>query len=186
MPEETDIIEDEETTDDIWKKLGIKDPEEEFEAESEEAEGGAGKEDKILKKLSAQVENFDKKFTQDRLQREKERFLESADTDALEKDLFKTVNKFVTDPESLQHAITLTKRLAAEQREKIAAYDKGAKEQVSKAWGGASPGQASQSGEDDEEKRIRALEEAGRKGDAHASFLLWHHMKGSGEVTQPD
>jgi len=146
-------VEAEETTDSIWAKLGITDPDDEVSQEEEQAEVEAEKEDKMLKKISAKVDDLDKKFREEKLQQEKARFLDDASIDELEKDLFRGVEGMVRDPESLARAIELSKKLADKQRAKMEEYEAGAKAQVEKSWGVVNPGRMAQP-TDDEAKKI--------------------------------
>jgi hypothetical protein len=163
-------MEDEETreettdTDSIWAKLGITDPDEEFEEEEAVAEVEAEKEDKLAKKLSSRVDNLEKKFRQDRLAQAKDKFLETADP--LERDLFKAISGDVKDPEALDHAIGLVKERATQMKATIEETEKAARAQVERSWGVANPGQAAQPSEDEQKKQAEAI----AKGDTTAAF----------------
>jgi hypothetical protein len=161
-----DDIQSEVDTDSIWAKLGITDPEEEYVAEEATAEADAEKEDKILKKLSARVDNLDKKYLEDKLQQDKDRFLSDPETDELERELFKGVIGLARDPETLAHAIELTKKLAAEERDKMAKYEEEARAQVERSWGVTNPGRALQPTDDE----AKAQRDAIAQGDTKAGF----------------
>jgi hypothetical protein len=154
----------EETTDSIWAKLGITDPDEQYAEEETEAEAEAEKEDKLAKKLTSRIDNLEKKFRQDRLQQAQAKFLEGCDP--LERDLFKTIAGDVKDPETLDHAITLVKARSDEMRKRIEDAEKEARDQVQRSWGVANPGRAAQPSEDEAKRQSEAI--AG--GDTRAGF----------------
>jgi len=151
--DETQVEEADETIDDLWARVNASEEEPVYEAEAEEAAVEAEKEDKMLKKISAKVDDLDKKFREEKLQQEKARFLDDASIDELEKDLFRGVEGMVRDPESLARAIELSKKLADKQRAKMEEYEAGAKAQVEKSWGVVNPGRMAQP-TDDEAKKI--------------------------------
>jgi hypothetical protein len=164
MADENETTEVEEGSESIWAKLGITDPDTEFEAEEVEAEAEAEKEDKVAKKLANRVDDLERKFRQGKLQEAKDKFLETADP--LEADLFKAVGSDAKDPEALDHAITLVKEKAAQMKETIAKAEADAREQVQRSWGVTNPGQMAQPTDDEKKK----LEEAIAKGDTRAGL----------------
>ena len=164
MAEDVETTESEESTDSIWQKLGITDPDEQHEDEAEFAEADAEKEDKLSRKLSTRVDDLEKKFRQGKLQEAKDKFLDSADP--LEADLFKAIVGDVKDPETLDHAITLVRERSAQMKETMEKAESEAREQVQKSWGVANPGQMAQP-TDDEKKKI---EDAIAKGDTRAGL----------------
>lgn len=124
----------------IWDVLGIAEPEddgEEYEAEEEEAEVEAVKEDKLAKKLSARVDNLQKKFDSTMVSSAKEKFLSSANE--LEKDLFKTVSADIKDMESLARMATMVREKSKVMQKEIEKYDQEAKVDAAAkarvAWG---------------------------------------------------
>ena len=154
----------EETTDSIWAKLGITDPDDDHDAESDEAEASAEKEDKLDRKLSSRVDDLEKKFRQGKLQEAKTKFL--ADADPLEADLFKAIVGDVKDPETLDHGITLVRERSAAMKATMEKAEEEAREQVAKSWGVANPGRTPQPTDDEKKK----LEEAIAKGDTRAGL----------------
>lgn len=164
MEENEQVTEDTTESDSIWKKLGISDPEEEFEAEEDEQEVKAAKEDKAAKKLDKRVEDLEKKFRQDKLQEAKDKFLAVADP--LEADLFKVIAGDAKDPEALDHSITLVKEKAAEMKKTMEEAEDQARKQAEKAWGVVNPGRTAQPTDDEAKKR----EEAIAKGDTVAGL----------------
>jgi hypothetical protein len=161
---EDEATQAEETTDSIWAKLGITDPDEQYADQAEDAEVDAEKEDKMLKKVSARVDDLEKKFRQDKLQEAKAKWMEAADP--LERDLFNAIAGDTKDPEALDHAITLVKEKAAEMKAKLEQAEAEAREQVQRSWGVANPGAVAQP-TDDEQKNI---DEAIRAGDTKAGL----------------
>lgn len=131
---------EEEQEESIWKVLGIEEPEddgEEYEAEEEEAEEVAEKEDKLARKLTARVDNLQKKFDTTTLQNAKEKFI--ASSNELEKDLFKTVSADIKDMESLARVAGMVRDKSKVMQSEIEKYqqeanlDAAAKARV--AWG---------------------------------------------------
>jgi hypothetical protein len=153
--DEVESTEVEESSESIWAKLGITDPDTEFEAEEEVAEAEAEKEDKVAKKLANRVDDLERKFRQGKLQEAKDKFLETADP--LEADLFKAVGSDAKDPEALDHAITLVKEKAAQMKETI---------EKAEAEGTANPGQMAQPTDDEQKAQAEAI----AKGDTKAGF----------------
>lgn len=124
----------------IWDVLGIAEPEddgEEYEAEEEEAEVVAEKEDKLAKKLSARVDNLQKKFDTTMVQQAKDKFLSRANE--LEKDLFKTVSSDIKDMESLARMATMVRDKSKVMQGEIDKYQQEAKVDAAAkarvAWG---------------------------------------------------
>lgn len=159
-----DVETTEEESASIWEKLGITDPDEQFEEETVTAEAEAEKEDKAARKLDKRVDDLEQKFRQNKLQEAKDKFLENADP--LEADLFKAIAGDTKDPEALDHAITLVKDRAAKMKVTMEEAEAQAREQVSKSWGVANPGQTPQPTDDEKKK----LEEAIAKGDTRAGL----------------
>jgi len=164
MADETVETTEEETTDSIWKKLGITDPEDSYAEEEEVAEAEAEKEDKAARKLDKRVDDLERKFRQDKLQEAKTKFLEIADP--LEAELFKVLAGDTKDPESLDHAITLVKDRAAKMKETMEKAEAEGREQVAKSWGVANPGRAPQPSDDEQKKQAEAI----AAGDTKAAF----------------
>lgn len=164
MADQVESEEVDEQTQSIWEKLGINDPDEEFEDETVVAEAEAEKEDKAARKLDKRVEDLEKKFRQDKLQEAKDKFLENADP--LEADLFKAIAGDVKDPEALDHVISLVKDRSAKMKETIEKTEAESKEQITRVWGAANPGQTPQPTDDEKKK----LEEAIAKGDTRAGL----------------
>lgn len=168
----------------IWSVLGIEEPEDdgnEFEAEEEEAEEVAVKEDKLAKKLTARVDNLQKKFDSTTLQNAKDKFLASADE--LEKDLFKTVSSDIKGMGDLARMATMVRekskvmRAQMEQYEQEAKLDAAAKARV--AWGvSGSPVGTVAPAPTDEEKIIA---ERIAKGDTQAALAALMHGDSIGE-----
>lgn len=163
----------EEQEESIWSVLGIEEPEddaEEYEAEEEEAEEVAEKEDKLAKKLSARVDNLQKKFDTTMVQSAKEKFLSSANE--LEKDLFKTVSADIKDMESLARMATMVREKSKTMQKEIEKYDQEAKVDAAAkarvAWGvSGSPVGVVAPVPTDEEKEIA---ERIAKGDSKAAL----------------
>jgi len=164
---------EEETEESIWDVLGIAEPEddgEEYEAEEEDAEVVAEKEDKLAKKLSARVDNLQKKFDTTMVQSAKEKFLASANE--LEKDLFKTVSADIKDMESLARMATMVREKSKIMQKEIEKYDQEAKVDAAAkarvAWGvSGSPVGVVAPAPSDEEKE---LAERIAKGDSKAAL----------------
>lgn len=118
----------EEQEESIWDVLGIAEPEddgEEYESEEEEAEVVAEKEDKLTRKLTARVDNLQKKFESTTVQNAKDKFLASANE--LERDLFKTVSADIKDMESLARMATMVREKSKTMQKEIERYDQEAK-----------------------------------------------------------
>jgi len=131
---------EEEQEESIWSVLGIEEPEddaEEYEAEEEEAEVVAEKEDKLAKKLSARVDNLQKKFDTTMVQNAKEKFLSGANE--LEKDLFKTVSADIKDMESLARMAGMVREKSKVMQKEMEKYEQEAKVDAAAkarvAWG---------------------------------------------------
>jgi len=157
----------------IWKVLGIEEPEDdagEYEAEEEEAEVEAEKEDKLAKKLSARVDNLQKKFDTTTLQNAKEKFI--ASSNELEKDLFKTVSADIKDMESLARVAGMVRDKSKVMQSEIEKYQQEAKVDAAAkarvAWGvSGSPVGVVAPAPSDEEK---LLAERIAKGDSKAAL----------------
>jgi len=157
----------------IWDVLGIAEPEddsEEFEAEEEEAEVEAVKEDKLTRKLTARVDNLQKKFNSTTLQSAKDKFL--AGSNELERDLFKTVAADIKDMESLARMATMVREKSKVMQKEIEKYDAEAKLDAAAkarvAWGvSGSPVGVVAPAPSDEEKE---LAERIAKGDSKAAL----------------
>jgi predicted nucleic acid-binding Zn-ribbon protein len=164
MAEDVETTETEEESESIWAKLGITDPDEQYEDETVAAEADAEKEDKAARKLDKRVDDLEQKFRQNKLQEAKDKFLDSADP--LEADLFKAIAGDTKDPEALDHAITLVKDRAAKMKATMEEAEAQARDQVAKSWGVANPGRTPQPTDDEKKK----LEEAIAKGDTVAGL----------------
>jgi len=161
---EDETTETEEETQSIWEKLGITDPDDQYEEETVTAEASAEKEDKAARKLDKRVDDLEQKFRQNKLQEAKDKFLASADP--LEADLFKAIAGDTKDPEALDHAITLVKDRAAKMKATMEEAEAESREQHAKAWGVVNPGHVVQPTDDEKKK----LEDAIAKGDTRAGL----------------
>jgi hypothetical protein len=164
MAEDVETTEVEEGSESIWSKLGITDPDTEFEDEEVAAEAEAEKEDKAARKLDKRVDDLEKKFRQDKLQEAKDKFLETCDP--LEADLFKVIAADAKDPEAIFHAITLVQDRAAKVKETVEAAEADATEQLRRSYGVANPGQMAQPTDDEQKAQAEAI----AKGDTKAGF----------------
>lgn len=154
----------------IWELLGIEGEEPYSEAE-DEADAEAEKEDKLTKKLASRVDNLEKKFRSDALQRRTQKFIETSDD--LERDLFKAIAGDVLrlkDPETLDRAIGLVRDRAAKLREESEKYEEQLKQQAAEnarmAWGASPIGSQVVKSENAKKER----EEAISMGDSVAAF----------------
>ncbi len=159
----------------IWEVLGIEEPaddeeDESYQEEEEEAAVEAEREDKLSKKLTARVDNLQKKFDTTMVQNAKDKFL--ANSSPLEKDLFKTVSADIKDMETLARMAQMVKDKAKsmgaemERYEQEAKLDAAAKARV--AWGvTGNPVGVIAPAVSDEEK---ALAERIAKGDSGAAM----------------
>lgn len=166
-----------EDTRSVWEKLGLPNPDEEeneeetgeeYEDLEEEAEEEAAENDKISRKLSASVENLEKKFDNLTLEQRKKDFREAADP--IELELFNAVAADVKDVATLDNTMKVVLKRAEEMRQKVAELEEQAREQVSKAWG-VKPGKASHSEPDPDE--IENLRARARLGDQKAAYKLF-------------
>lgn len=172
------VAEVEEKEESIWDVLGIDEPEDDggdYEVEEEVAEVEAEREDKLTRKLTARVDNLQKKFNSTTLQNAKDKFLTSANE--LEKDLFKTVSADIKDMESLARMATMVRDKSKvmqgeiEKYEQEAKLDAAAKARV--AWGvSGSPVGTVAPAPTDEEKIIA---ERIAKGDTQAALAALMH-----------
>lgn len=169
MAEEYDNNEQEsedEDLKDIWAMLNVDDSEE-YDELQQDADEEIAKEDKMVKKLSAKMDNMQKKFESTMM---KER-INSFEKDAsdLERGLFKTVAADVKDMSSLDKALGLVRERAAQMTAEAEKYkeqlEKQAQEQVAKAWGTSPVGTPHRSEDDD-----KARKEAIAKGDTKAGL----------------
>jgi hypothetical protein len=174
MTDETDDIQTETTDEDdaLYELLGIERPDkgEEFEELEEEQDEASAKTDKIEKKLSAKMDDMQKKFESTLLREKVGKFQESADD--LEKDLFRTVASDVKDMESFDKAMTAVNSHAKKMREDAEKYkaqlEKQAEEQVSRAWGTGPMGTPTPRTPDYEKDLLERV----RAGDDGAAFEL--------------
>ena len=91
----------------IWEKLGMKNPDEEdeeYEELEEEADEKSVKDNKLQRKLAAQVDDLQKKFEQETLERRKEKFLKEADPVAAE--MFRSVQADVKSMDEFDQTAT--------------------------------------------------------------------------------
>jgi len=132
----------------IWEILGVTPPgeddedEEPFVAEAEEAEAAAEKQDKLSRKLTARVDDLQKKFDATQLAGAKEKFMAAASP--LEQDLFKAVAADVRDMEALARVAEMVKGKAKSMEAQLSEYEEERKveaaAQAHRAWGlGGSP-----------------------------------------------
>lgn len=175
MAEETQDMEQqeqgtEEQEKSIWELLDIEEPEgEEYEEEQEEQDEEIAKEDKLTKKLSAKMDNMQKKFEQTILRERISKFEESADD--LEKDMFKTIASDVKSPEDFDKAIGVVKKQADILRNQAAEYKQKLEQQAEKetaaAWGTGPLGGNPQKRTPDYEEQLM---ERINRGDDKAAF----------------
>lgn len=164
MEEEVETTEEEES---IWDIMGMDEPEE-YAEESEDADAEVAKENKMEKKLSAKMDDMQKKFEQTIMRERITKFEESADD--LQKDLFKTIAAEVKDVESLDKAMTLvnerSKKLREEEERYKAQLEQQVQEQVAQAWGTGPMGTPSPHTKDEEEQILQKI----AAGDVHALY----------------
>lgn len=168
----------EQGVDDIWKLIGLDDPDSDDQKEDnqyedieEEQEEQIAKIDKTLKKYTSKMDERMKELDRKILRERVKRFTEEADP--VERDLFKAVASDISTPEEFDKAVDLAKKNAAKIKEEAEKYLKQAEEEArkkaSEAWGMA-PVSAVQRGEEYEKKRDERIQ----KGDISAltDFLI--------------
>lgn len=175
MSDEQNIEEQEEQFDDeeeksLYEALGLdKEDEDEYSELAEEEDRKQAKEDKLEKKLSAKVENLQKKFETTLLRERINKFEETSDE--VEKDLFRTVAVDIKTLEDFDKAVNVVKKQAASLRKTVEDYKKKleekAEEEVSNAWGVGPVGTPQKKTPDEEEEMMKKIYE----GDEHAAFL---------------
>jgi hypothetical protein len=171
--ENTEVEENLEDDVDLYDLLKIKKPESEDDGYNDledEQEVELAKQDKMEKKLSAKMDDMQKKFENTLVRERVSKFQETADD--LQKDLFKTIAGDVKDVESLDKALKLvddrSKKMRADAEKYRAQLEKQAEAEVSAAWGTGPMGTPTPHTADYEEelyKRVRA-------GDDQAAFEL--------------
>lgn len=158
-----------EDTDDIWSLLNIPDPgPEPYEDRQEEADEELAKDDKMVKKLSAKMDNMQKKFEASMMRERINKFQEGADD--LEKSLFKTIAADVKDIETLDKAIGLVHERSTQMKAEAEKYreqlEAQAQEQVGKAWGTGPIGTPTPKSKDYDEELMARIQ----AGDVKAAF----------------
>ena len=176
MAEETENIEVEENLEDdadLYDLLNIKKPDSDEEGYAdleEEQEVEVAKQDKMEKKLSAKIDDMQKKFEATIVRERVSKFQEMADD--LQKDLFKTIAGDVKDVESLDRAFKLVEDRSNKMREdeKLhrAQLEKKAEDEVGRAWGTGPMGTPTPHTADYEEELMKRV----RAGDEKAAFEL--------------
>lgn len=153
----------------IWELLDMDDPnEEKYTEEEDDAEVAAAKADKMERKLSAKMDDMQKKFERTIIRERISKFEETADD--LTKDLFKTVASEVKDVESLDKALTLVndrrEKLKKEEeeykKEMAAKYE----QEAAKNWGMGPMGTPTPRSKDEEKEVLEKI----AQGDTHALF----------------
>jgi uncharacterized coiled-coil DUF342 family protein len=170
MSEEIDNTEVEDT-DDLYDLLKLPRPDaDEYEDEQDEQDEEISKQSKMEKKLSAKMDEMQKKLEGSLVRERINKFQEGADD--LQKDLFRTVAADVKDVESLDEALKLVDSQAKKMQEHADKYraelEKKAQEQVSQAWGTGPMGTPTPHTQDYEEKLLEKV----RAGDSAAAFEL--------------
>jgi DNA repair exonuclease SbcCD ATPase subunit len=154
----------------IWELLEMDPPDEEdkYEHLEEEQDEDAGKASKMEKKLSAKMDDMQKKFEQTIMRERITKFEESSDE--LSKDLFKTIAAEVKDVESLDKAMSLVNERAKKLREEEEKYktqlEAQVQAQVAQAWGTGPMGTPTPRTKDQEEETLKKI----ATGDTHALF----------------
>lgn len=176
MAEENENIEQVEEDDvDLFDILKLARPDSEddagaYEAEEEEEDEKLAKESKMERKLSAKMDDMQKKLESSLVRERVNKFQESADD--LQKDLFKTIAADVKDMESLDEALKLVNSRSKKMMEDAEKYrvqlEKQAEEQVATAWGTGPMGTPTPHTADYEEELMKRV----RAGDDKAAFEL--------------
>jgi hypothetical protein len=156
----------------IWDLLEMDDPnqqsEEPYEAEEEEADVETAKIDKMDRKLSAKMDDMQKKFERTIIRDRVSKFEETADD--LQKDLFKTIASEVKDVESLDKAMGLVSKRYQEMKKEEDEYKQRMsqkyEEEAAKNWGMGPMGTPTPRTKDEEEKVLEKI----ATGDTHALF----------------
>lgn len=153
----------------IWELLEMDDSsKEDYEEEQEEMDEQIAKEDKLEKKLSAKMENMQKKFESTLLRERISKFENEADELTL--DMFKTVASDVKSLEDFDKAMNVVKKQADQLRKTAEEYkaklEQEAAQQTAAAWGTGPLGTPVKRGDDEVKKQREAIE----KGDTHAAL----------------
>jgi DNA repair exonuclease SbcCD ATPase subunit len=156
----------------IWELLEMDPPEGEeedkYEHLQDDADEDTGKASKMEKKLSAKMDDMQKKFEQTIMRDRITNFEDSADE--MHKDLFKAIAGEVKDVESLDKALAEVNKRAEklkEQEEKYKAQlEAQAQAQVAQAWGTGPMGTPTPRTPDQEEETLKKI----AAGDTHALF----------------
>jgi hypothetical protein len=169
----TDEIENAEVEEDLdlYDLLQLPHPEEEEgDDEQQEQDEEIAKQDKMDKKLSAKMDDMQKKFENTIIRDRISKFQETADS--LHKDLFKAIASDVKDMESFDKAMNMVedraKKIKVEEEKYKAQLEKQAEEQVSRAWGTGPMGTPTPRTPDYEKDLLERV----RAGDDSAAFEL--------------
>lgn len=171
--ENTEVEENLEDDADLYDLLSIKRPDSEeagYADLEEEQDAEVVKQDKMEKKLSAKIDDMQKKFEATIVHERVSKFQESADD--LQKDLFKTIAGDVKDVESLDRAFKLvedrSKKMREDEKLHRAQLEKQAEDEVGRAWGTGPMGTPTPHTADYEEELYKKV----RAGDERAAFEL--------------
>lgn len=170
MSEEYDETQDEQGTG-LWDMLKLEDPgdpPDEYEDLERDADEDVAKADKMEKKLSAKMDDMQKKFERTIIRERIGKFEESASD--LQKDLFKAIAVEVSDVESLDKAMNLVNERARKFQEEEERHkqmiDEQYKQQAAQNWGMGPMGTPTPRTKDEEEKLLEKIS----SGDSHALF----------------
>jgi hypothetical protein len=169
MAEETNTeVEEQEEEKSIWELLNLEEPEEEYEDEQEEQDEKIAQESKLEKKLSAKMDNMQKKFENTMLRERISKFQDTADD--LEKDLFKTIAsdvKNLEDFDKAQHLVHERALMLQKEADKYRAQmEEQAANQAANAWGTGPVGTPQKREKNDSEEMAKKI----AAGDTHAAF----------------
>lgn len=171
MAEDFEQMEEQDEGKSLWEILNrdaAADDEDDYSEEQEEMDEEIAKEDKLEKKLSAKMENMQKKFETTLLRERISKFENEADELTL--DMFKTVASDVKSLEDFDKAMNVVKKQADQLRKTAEEYkaklEQEAAQQTQAAWGTGPLGTPVKRGADEVKKQQEAIE----RGDSHAAL----------------
>lgn len=167
--------EEQEQTESLWEILQREQAAEEsdddetpYQAEQEEQDEEAAKQDKLTKKLSAKMDNMQRKFEQTMLRERIAKFEDSADELTL--DMFKTVASDVKSLEDFDKALSVVNKQAAQLRKQAEEYkaklEQQAAQETAAAWGTGPIGTPNKRTVDEVEARQKKI----ASGDTNAAL----------------
>lgn len=170
MAEEIDNTEETDLGDDVDLYDLLELPRDDGEDEQDEQDEEIAKQDKMDKKLSAKMDDMQRKFENTIIRDRISKFQDTADD--LHKDLFKAIAGDVKDMESFDKAMSMVENRAGKMRAEEEKYKtqlaKQAEEEVGRAWGTGPVGTPTPHSADHEKELIERV----RAGDDDAAFEL--------------